>query len=428
MLLGFTLANYRSFRVERTLQLTRPGRLHEAGFLHPDLVPAIAIFGANASGKSNLLRALGTMFSMIRSSASSEGDRLPFTPYALGEPNDEPTRFEVSTRFDGVRYDYGFTYDAEAIRSEWMYSWPSTRRRILFERNVETEGWYFGDSLTGPNQALSKATRSNALYLSTARLLNHEVLSEIQGQFVGLIKNISSENLGNVMQSTLRSLSKDAEREQQVTKLMARAEFGVVSLVVEEDTPTEEMRERSRRIFQAIMPKATPEEIDAQIDESRLLPQLLHSGAHGDVALPFGWESTGTRNFLALLGPILDRLATGGVLVVDEIDTSLHPRLVSELVRLFQNPEMNPRQAQLILSTHDVTVMMNTANYNVLQRDQIWFVAKAGEGISDLYPLLEFSPRRAEIFSRNYLLGQYGAVPEIDDHAFWGLWPDQVET
>jgi hypothetical protein len=427
VLLGFEVENFRSFRDQHTLQLTRAPRQHDNAFPDADVLPVIAIFGANASGKSNLLHAMGTMSTLIKTSATTEFERLPYSPYVLGNDDSRPTRFELSARIDDVRYDYGFTYDSSAILSEWLYSWPGTRRRVLFERGGSTDTWYFGDSLNGPNQTLSRATRPTALFLSTARLLNHELLGEVQGRLADLIRTVQTGDLATALQSTLRSVARDAERERQINLLMARAEFGVSALAIEEDRLPEEMRDTTRRIFEILMPDATPEELQAQVDESRLLPQLQHNGMSGGVAFPFAFESTGTRNFLALLGPILDRLQSGGVLVVDEIDTSLHPRLVSELVRLFQDPEKNPRQAQLILSTHDVTVIMNTANYNVLAREQVWFVDKERDGASRLYSLLSRSPRKSEVFSRAYLMGLYGAVPDINEHAFWDLWSRSIE-
>lgn len=424
MLLAFELENYRSFRERKTLNLTRSTRFEVAAFPEPDVAPAVAIFGPNASGKSNLLRALGAMFWMIRRSAVDADERLPYTPYALGDSASRPTRFQIVVRLGGVRYDYGFEYDAQRIVSEWLHSWPKGRQRILFERNDEV-GWYFGDTLSGGNQALARATRDDALLLSTAKVLNHESLSDIQESLAALIKNISSENLQEILQRTLEGLSQNTSRQAQVTRLLTRAEFGVVGLSIEEDPLPDEMRDTLHRVIAVINPNATADEM-SEFERARLLPQLEHQGTNGKVAIPFAWESIGTRSFLALLGPILDRLEHGGVLIVDEIDTSLHPRLVSELVRLFQDPEKNPRQAQLILSTHDVTVMMNTGDYNVLARDQLWFVDKSADGVSDLYPLLRFKPREAEVFSRNYLMGRYGAVPPIDDSAFGNLWEDHL--
>tara|TARA_R110002124_G_scaffold287131_1_gene470607 strand:+ start:11687 stop:13054 length:1368 start_codon:yes stop_codon:yes gene_type:complete len=425
MLLQFALTNYRSFRDRKELKLRRPTVEVVKEFPEPGVAPAIAIFGPNSSGKTNLLRGLRDMFSMIRSSASEAEAGLPYTPFMLGDHDGQPTTFEVAVLLGGVRYEYGFTFDARRIQSEWLYSWPKNRQRLLFERNVDDEAWRFGEYLTGPNAQIARSTRDDALFFSTARLLNHEDLTDLHAQFARLIRHVSSEQLPSVLQSTTDSLARDPERLRQVTQLMTRAEFGIVDLKIEENQLGEEARETTRRLIQAIRPEATLEEIDSQMKRTMLSLVVAHSGSNGPVPLPFSWESVGTRNFFALLGPILDRLARGGVIVIDEIDTSLHPRLVSEVVRLFQSPDTNPKQAQLVLSTHDVTVMMNTGDYKVLRRDQIWFTEKDEHGVSNLFSLWDLHPRAGEVFSRRYLLGDYGAVPPIDYRDFAGLW--QIE-
>lgn len=427
MLLGFKVSNFRSFRDPAVLLLTRSGRVDGDANLFPDptVAPAVAIFGPNASGKSNLLRAISTMFGMIQSSTPESGERLPFSPYVLGDAVEPFTTFEVIVRFGGVRYDYGFTYDADRILQEWLRSWPKGRQRMLFERDVnEEESWRWGDSLTGQNAALARATRPDTLFLSTVKLLQHDILSPIQQQLASLVHTITSENLPGLMQATLRSLSEDPERAGRVIKLMSRADLGVVSMEIEEDEVPEDVRAATCALFATLAPSMSVEDVEERLGVKALSPRLRHSGSSGDIAIPFTWESVGTQNFLALLGPILDRLQSGGVLVVDEIDTSLHPRLVAELVRLFQSPRTNPRQAQLVLSTHDVTIMMNTGVYNVLDRDQLWFVEKDFSGASELHALSDLSARRNEVFSRNYLNGKYGAIPRIDNHAFLDLWDE----
>jgi hypothetical protein len=220
----------------------------------------------------------------------------------------------------------------------------------------------------------------------------------------------------------MEALSHNPQRFKQVKTLMTRAEFGIVDLRMVENPLPEDARETTRRVIQALQPDVSPEEIDSRVQRTLWSLTVEHNGAHGPVPLPFDWESVGTRNFFALLGPILDRMATGGVIVIDEIDANLHPRLVSEVVRLFQSPRTNPLQAQLILSTHDVTIMMNAGDYRVLRRDQLWFVEKSEVGVSRLKALWELHPREGEVFSRRYLLGDYGAVPNIDYHDFLDLW------
>lgn len=423
MLLTFTLENYRSFRDQVSLELVRTKREEVQAFDQPDVAPVAAIFGANASGKSNLLRGLRTMFSIIRNSASRP-DTLHFTPFLLGATT-PLTTFEVSVRLDGVRYEYGFSYDRERIATEWLLSYPRTRQRVLYRRDVALgQEWYFGDSLSGPNQALAQATRDDSLLLSTAGLLNHPVLSPLFRSISGLVTFVGADGLPRLLQKTLEGLSANPIRRRQVERVLRHSDLGVVSFSIEENEYTEQAREQTRKIMEALAPEMTPDEIAEALARTPLRPRLQHASNGNPVFLPFGAESIGTQNLLALFGPIIETLTEGGVLVVDEIDTSLHPRLVSEVVRLFQDPEKNPRQAQLLISTHDVTVMMNTGPYDVLARDQLWFIQKESDGASQLYPLTDFKPRKDEVFSRQYLSGRYGAVPEIDDHAFTDLWAD----
>lgn len=423
MLLAFKLKNYRSFRDEQILHLVHGARERSTGMPHEDVVPALAVLGANASGKSNLLRGLELMFEMIRNSAAHPTESLPYQPFLLGNEDQEPTLFEVSVRLDGTRYDYGFTYDKSSITGEWLYSSPRGRQRTLFERDGSEGTWYFGDSLAGATQTMADATRPDALFLSTARLLFHKTLSPLQEQLGALVRGLNVDTLPVVMQQTLESLQGDRSRADRIARFLKRSDLGIKSLSVEQASWPEAVQEATRRFYEAMLPDAGADEIQAQLMLSTLQPKLTHVASDNrEVSLPFAWESIGTRNLLALLGPILDQLHTGGVLVVDELDTSLHPRLVSEIVKVFVNPETNPKQAQLILSTHDVTVMMNISGYGALGRDELWLVEKdQHNGSSRLYSIWDFKPRKGEVFSRNYLLGHYGALPRVDDTNYGDL-------
>jgi AAA15 family ATPase/GTPase len=421
MLLTFTLKNFRSFEDVQTLRLMHGAREQSEGMLHPDVVPALAIMGGNASGKSNLLRGLGLMFEMIRSSASRPDESLPYEPFLLGESEDPgSTLFEVTVRLDDVLYNYGFEYDRSSIVAEWLYASPHGRQRTLFERGVGERDWYFGDSLSGPTQTMAEATRADALFLSTARLLNHRTLTPLQEQLGNLVRNLGPDTLPVLLQQTLESLENDPARLHRVTRFLKRSDLGVEKLSVEKNPWPAGLQEAALQFLQSSMPEATVEDLQSDLNWSSLQPRLTHRASNKRlVELPFEWESVGTRNMLALLGPILDQLMVGGVLVVDELDTSLHPRLVSAIVKLFVNPKTNPKHAQLILSTHDVTVMMNVSGYSALGRDELWLVEKNQyTGSSRLYSIWEHQPRKGEVLSRNYLVGSYGALPRIDETNF----------
>jgi len=430
VLVAFTATNFRSFRDEATLNFTRPTKDFQPDFNHEDVAPAIAVFGSNASGKSNLLRALDTMFSLIGNSATRGSRSLPYSPFVLREGELLPTSFTATVRFDGIRYDYAFSYNAESIIEETLYSFPKNRARLLFAREQVSgeERWTFGDSMTGPSQLLARATRGHALLLSTAALVNHDFLTPLQERFSNLVRFVDSGNMQHLLQDTLETLTQDEVLTRNVTRLLQHADLGVASLNIENAPATSEAYTQWRRVWEALYPDSPVEEINERIRLATLQPQLLHArGDENPIAMPFEWESLGTRNFLALLGPVLQRLRTGGVLIVDELDTSLHPRLVTEVVRLFQTPETNPRQAQLIITTHDVTVMMNTGEYSALNRDQIWFVEKDDEGASELRDLGRYKVRKDEVFSRSYLNGRYGAIPRVDSHTFLDLWNESEQ-
>ncbi len=419
LLLSFGLENYRSFCDAATLTFVRSRKNENPEFAYPEVAPVLAVFGPNASGKSNLLRGLATMFGMVDGSTGMVRG-LPYEPFMLSGGPSKPTTFQVVVVLDGVRHDYEFSYNGDAVLREALSSYPRGRPRLLFERTtVDGEDhWAFGDSMTGPSQALAKATRRHALLLSTASLISHDVLTPVQERLVALVESIRSDDMAEVLRRTVASLAENPQLAGMVEAYLRVADVGVASLRIERSRMTDDMRAQIERIVAAVNPDVSPDELRERFRNGPLEPMLRHQGEDGETfELPFEWESVGTRNFLALLGPVLGKLASGGVLVVDELDTSLHPRLVSELVRLFQSPESNPHQAQLLLSTHDVTVMMNTGDYETLRRDQVWFVAKIA-GKSAIEPLAAFNPRTNEVFSRAYLTGRYGALPNIDRHAF----------
>jgi len=183
------------------------------------------------------------------------------------------------------------------------------------------------------------------------------------------------------------------EKKSALLDLLHLADLGIADLDLREE------RRKSHYVFEA---GAAPTVLE-----------LMHRSREGLVPMPFERESRGTRAWVCLAGAMLWALEQGAVLLLDELDASLHPRLTLEMVRLFQDPDRNPRQAQLIFNTHDTTLLGTLLGEPALHRDQVWFVEKDREGATHLFPLTDFKPRKFENLERGYLQGRYGAIPFV---------------
>lgn len=424
-LISFTASNVRSYRdeVHLSLQATRlaqesvPHMLQTALTRPVEVLPAAGIFGANASGKSTMLLAMAdmraTVVSSFRDGTRSSG--IYRKPFALDETfRDRPTRFEVDLILQGVRWQYGFKVDAEKVLEEYAYHFPKGRQALVFDRT--TEGTAFGPLFRPAGQALRPLMRDNALLLSVAGATDDDQLGPLFGWFLDNLHLAESANLGS--RATLTAdLAKNPYFKEHVMGFVRAADLGISDI---ERLPIEpEKAERQQRAMRILVgeesePVSSDEEMEYAIADS---VHLKHHSADGDVYLNPEYESEGTLVWAGLIGPVLNTLKYGHVLLVDELDASLHPYLVSKLVEMFQDPRLNPRCAQLIFNSHDVTVLGDSEE-GVLGRDQIWFAEKDRDGATSIYSLAEFRPRRDESLSRRYLQGRFGAVPAVDPSEF----------
>jgi uncharacterized protein len=415
MLLRFRVANFRSIRSEQELSLVAaPGRGEPKprATETPPTVRVAAIYGANASGKSNVLGALEWAVRVVSESHArwKPGGGVLRFPFAFGGKAD-PTSVELDLLHDGCRYTYGFEVDDEVVRGEWLLSYPAGRPVRLFERTGPDE-FHFGRALVGEKEQIRKLTRPNALYLSSAASNNHPLLGSL-AQALGMphIMFASAGDERARMYFTRHLLADEADRER-ITRLVRLADLGVDNIAVRRVTVADDEVARFRRILEAY--DATFD--DAARQELETVLEFRHrtkpSGG------PPAWfraedESAGTRAWLALIGPLLAALRLGAVLVVDEIDSSLHPLLSSTMIRLFKDPKVNAEGAQLIFASHDTTLLGTMLKDDLLSRDEVWFTEKDSEGATSLFSLAEFRPRREENVERGYLQGRYGAVPYV---------------
>ncbi|MES9859109.1 MAG: ATP-binding protein [Sedimenticola sp.] len=416
MLIEFSVANFRSLQDRQTFSLTKAkgDELAETNTFTVsavnefDLLRSAAIYGPNAGGKSNFLRAMQTMKKVVLESATSlqRGDELPMTPFRLSQATSRaPSEFEVTFVVNHVRYQYGFSAAEERIHEEWLLAYPKGRPQRWFGRAWNKESyaydWEFGNNLSGEKQLWQKSTRDNALFLSTAVQLNSEQLQPIYDWFNNTLRMA---NLGGWTPDFSASLCEKSEKTQ-VMDFLHAADLDIEDVLVEK-TP----------FYANLLSSDIPEQLKDVIAKDLKGKQILkiktvHKGVDGKpVIFELDEESDGTQKLFSFAGPWIDSLANGYVLFIDELHDNLHPRLVRFLVQLFHNNETNPNNAQLVFTTHETSIL----NQDVFRRDQIWFCEKDEDQATTLYPLTDFSPRKGrENLELAYLSGRYGALPYV---------------
>lgn len=418
MLLEASVANYLSFAEKKVFSLmANSGKEHEsqnvaqvqASHQHRVLKSAL-IYGANSSGKSNFLLALVAMRRLVIHSATKQrGSKLNISTFRLDTIlRNQPSEFEVQFIADGVRYQYGFSASSTHIYDEWLFAYPKGQPQRWFQRawdeDKQKHQWKFGNNLQGEKTLWQRATRENALFLSTAVQLNSEQLQPIFDWFNNTLQFIGID--GTSPQFTAESVQKG--NKDQVLKFLKAADINLSDLSVK-DMPLEES-----------LPEGLPQKLRELILED--VKKLDISGldiktqrldkAGNLVEFLFEEESDGTQKFFGLIGPWLDVLSNGLVLFVDELNNSLHTHLVGLLIQLFHNPKTNPNNAQLIFTTHDT----NQLSQEIFRRDQVWFCEKNEQQATMLYPLTDFKARKGrENLELAYLSGRYGAVPFIKE-------------
>lgn len=412
MLVEFRVKNFRSLRDEQVLSLvaSKDNTLQQTHTITtglkaaPSLLRSAVVYGANASGKSNLIKALQYMRGVVVESATviQPGQTYGVQPFRLDDASaKEPTEFEVTFILDGTRYQYGYSMTPERIISEHLLVYKAFKPQRWFERHFDSETgkdvYDFGSGLKGAKSLWETATRPNALFLSMAAQLNSEALRPVFDWFVNGLVIVNEQSQLNPQMSI--QMLKQAEGRKRICDFLTAADISIADIeVVTRKVPGQAVH---------FDPVAGKTEVRAEEMEQHEM-RFSHVTEKGKAVLDLMDESSGTRNLLFLAGPVMDILRKGLTLVMDELDTSLHPLLVRELVRLFHRPEINIGGAQLIFTTHDTSLLDAP---DLLRRDQIWFVEKESDQASSLVSLSEFSPRKNEALERGYLMGRYGGVP-----------------
>lgn len=415
MLIEFNVKNYRSFRGPQTLSMVKAqgdeladtNTFEVSGPNKLELLRSLAIYGPNAAGKSNILKALRAMhITVVKSAGWERGDEIPAVPFRLDNESESlPSEFEVMFITEGVRYQYGFAATTKRIHEEWLMAYPKGHPQKWFQRAWDEKekkyDWDFGKFLQGDKKLWQRSTRDNALYLSTAVQLNSQQLQPIYDWFGEKL------HIGNIHGWSPIFSAKLCE-----TKDKAR----IVSFLKAADLSIEDVKVTQEKFDPKDLPSDMPDVLRDAIATDmaeKILFEIstLHTKRDGKPAI-FDWEdeSDGTQKIFSFAGPWIDTLENGYVLFVDELHDNLHPRLVKFLVDLFHDNDVNKKNAQLVFTTHETSILKQ----DILRRDQVWFCEKDKAESSELYPLTDFSPRKTrENLEAAYRSGRYGASPSV---------------
>ena len=384
MLIQFTLQNHRSIRDHAVISFAASKDPSLASCLiHPDhkraLLPVLAIYGANAAGKTNVLHGLMTMQNMIAGPLSrlSRGQKLPWEPFA---GNHRPTSFEAVYIYNGIPYAYGFSFDAAHICNEYLYHWPKGRKALIFSR--ENGNYKFGNN-QGEQTALSRRTLENRLYLVSSSSWNLPQTEAACQWFLEKVRAMAKQPA--ISSETVSEITREDGLKARILKEILLSDLGISHVSV---------------------PFISRKNEDAIITTTH--PILDENGNRDYFQLRMEQESAGTQRFFAQIGGWLQALDGGALLIVDEMERSFHPLLARHLIEMFQDSAVNTKGAQLLFTAHDTCFL----DLDFLRRDQIWFAEKNENSCAtQLYPLSSFSPVKGENIRREYLQGRFGAIP-----------------
>lgn len=425
MLLNFTFKNFASFRDVQQFSMEIPSKENSEQWKYPELSTVTALYGANASGKSSFLAALWFVSSFVRDGyvsgvGESEIPRRGFLLDHLSATDASEFSIEMYAE-DGYRYIYEFAVTDTTVEYEELTAYYSRRPSLLYSRNLSVDGETnikFGPSFSGPKKQLTALLRKNALFLSvtaTAGVENTAAIFRELAEGFGYYDAAAYERELGQIKTMAR---KDPHVLAQMSQLIQYADFGIDEIQVRA-TGASSGNAGGQAVDPHLTFEGVPDEIMDYFNTElkwSLNNELVfhHVSEEGGGWLSQSMESDGTLAGLAFLSVALRTLKNGRVMLVDEIERSLHPVLVKGLISLFTNIQTNPHQAQLIFTSHDVTLITSGCGGDgVLNRNQLWFTRKGKDGASSLCPVTAFSPRLDENLGKNYLNGVYEVLPVI---------------
>ncbi|MDJ1181173.1 ATP-binding protein [Roseofilum sp. BLCC_M91] len=426
MLIEFSVGNYRSFKEPVTFSMVAANLDSKNPQIDEDnsfsvgnnlkLLKSAAIYGANASGKSNLVKALGFMkWFIINSSKETQStEKIKVEPFRLStETKTQPSLFELVFVMDGTKYRYGFEVTQHRVISEWLYYVPNVKETKLFIRDSDQ----IEQSKKYQSNNLKQFTRSNALYLSVCSQFNVDLAEKILNWLSRTLNIVSGLNDTEDISYTLRCLE-DNNLNDEIKQLIKSLDFGITGINI---------RERDFLPEFNFLPNDIKEQLKSFIEEDNMKGvKMVSVGTEHQVFDEYGnlkfteefnlnhHESEGTQKLFALAGRLIMALKESQVLMIDEFDARLHPLISLGIVELFNSKDNNPNNAQLIFITHDTHLL----SHKIFRRDQIWFTEKNRYGATDLYSLAEYKVPNDAAFESDYIKGRYGAIPYLGDLSY----------
>jgi AAA15 family ATPase/GTPase len=428
MLIEFCFKNYRSFREKAVLSMEATGLGSFKSCLIPlsstvKLLPAIAIYGKNGGGKSNVIRAFWLAVQFIRNAQRTQHERaaIPVNPFALNDySKEEPTEFSFVYTTGGIKYWYGFSATREKIFSEYLYHAPKGQKALIFNR-VEQDFSFTEEK--AKRTLIGEMVAENQLFFSVACTMNDAPCVAAMRWFRDQV--FFSRDYSDIPQQLLE-YAEDQNMLKAITDYAKAADLGIRDMQFEfnskeikdevpfSDNIPEGVKAALVQFMHALSESTNNSEVHLKMGE--VSATAIHQGENRNgqkafYSVELSDESDGTRKLMALAPAIESALRTGGVLLVDELELEIHPMLVNYIVAKFQSKSSNPNGAQIIFTTHNTELM----NLELLRKDQLYFVDKRNDdGTSELYTIREFSTRTTENIRKGYLVGKYGATPDIE--------------
>lgn len=426
MLIEFKFGNYRSFRDEAILSMeaTGLGRLKSSliSYNSLNLLPAVAIYGKNGGGKSNVIRAFWLAVQFIKNAQRTQHEdaEIPVRPFLLNDySKDNPTCFEFTYVLDNVKYIYGFSATKEKVFSEYLYHAPKGQKATVFAR---TNQEFIFTEEKAKRKLISEAVAPNQLFFSVACTMNDAACVSAMKWFREYV--FFSRDYTDIPKQLL-SYSNDKNMLAAISDYAKAADLGIEKMEFEfkdeeiDDLETitdmpENMKSALSAFMQTLKENSSSSEISLQ--KSEVKATSYHKGVNKDgekvsFALELSDESDGTRKLMSIAPAIERVLNKGGLVLVDELEKELHPMLVNFIVAKFQSKNANPNAAQIVFTTHNTELL----NMELLRKDQLYFADKSRkDGASELYSISDFSTKTADNIRKGYLAGKYGATPDIE--------------